>query len=197
MSEDDRRKWNQRYAAGAYATRPVPSAWLQQWLPDAPVGRALDVACGLGRNARFMAQAGFAVDAVDISSEALSRAAGLAAAEGVEVCWRECDLEQGLPEDCTGYQLIVMVRYVNAALLAELCSRLAPGGYLVVEEHLRTAEQVAGPENPRFRVASGELERALAGLQVLGAEESVVTDPDGARVALARVAARRPGKAEL
>ena len=192
MSEEDRRKWNQRYAAGAYATRPVPSAWLQQWLPEAPEGRALDVACGLGRNARLLAQAGFAVDAIDISSEALARAAELAVSEGVEVCWRECDLELGLPEDRTGYQLIVMIRYVNAALLTVLCSRLAPGGYLVVEEHLRTDEQVAGPGNPRFRVAPGELQRALVGLQVVSAEESVVTDPDGARVALARVVARRP-----
>ena len=195
MSEEDRRKWNKRYAAGAYATRPAPSAWVQQWLPDAPVGRALDVACGLGRNARFLAQADFAVDAVDISSEALSRAAALARSEGVEVSWRECDLEQGLPEDCVGYQLIIMIRYVNAALLEDLCARLAPGGYLLVEEHLRTAEQVAGPDNPLFRVAPGELRQALVGLQVLGAEESVLTDPDGARVALARVAARRPVQA--
>jgi len=158
-------------------------------LPDAPAGRALDVACGLGRNARFMAQQGYRVDAVDISHEALQRAADLARQQQLEVRWLECDLELGLPADCTGYQVISMFRYVNRVLLENLCSRLAPGGYLLVEEHLRSSAEVSGPRNPAFRVGPGELEQAVAGLRILAAEESVFTDPDGERVALARIAA--------
>lgn len=192
MSEDDRRKWNQRYAQGAYQTRLAPSDWLVRWLPAAPMGRALDVACGLGRNARFMAHQGYRVDAVDISAEGLRRAAELAQADELEVSWLERDLELGLPQDCSGYQVIAMLRYVNAALLENLCHRLAPGGYLVVEEHLLSTEQVSGPQNPAFRVGPGELQRLAAGLRILAAEESVVTDPDGERVALARLAACKP-----
>ena len=191
MSEDDRRKWNQRYAAGAYQARTGASAWLRRWLPSARVGRALDVACGLGRNARHLAREGYRVDAVDISAEGLQRAAQVAAAEGLEVNWLERDLEAGLSPECTDYHVIVLFRYVNAPLLNELASRLAAGGYLIVEEHLRTAAQVAGPANPAFRVGPGELSRAAVGLQILAAEECVVEDPDGTRVALARLAARK------
>ena len=191
MSEDDRQKWNQRYAAGAYQTRPAASAWLAHWLPEVPPGRALDLACGLGRNARFMAQHGYLVDAVDISTEGLQRAAQLASADDLAINWHELDL--GLPAGFTGYQLITLFRYVNEPLLQSLADRLAPGGYLIVEEHLRTTVEVAGPQNPAFRVAPGELRQAVAGLKVLAAEESVVADPDGAQVALARLAARKPG----
>ena len=189
MSEDDRRKWNERYAAGAYQARTGESAWLRRWLPTARVGRALDLACGMGRNARYLAREGYRVDAVDISSEGLRRAAHLAESEGLQVNWLECDLEHDLPPERTGYQVIVLFRYVNAPLLNELASRLAAGGYLIVEQHLRTDSQVAGPTNPDFRVSAGDLSGAAANLQILAAEESIVEDPDGARVALARLAA--------
>jgi tellurite methyltransferase len=66
MSKLDRDKWNQRYAEDSYRkTNPV--TLLEDWLPKLPVGRALDVACGAGRNALFLARAGFTVDAIDIS----------------------------------------------------------------------------------------------------------------------------------
>lgn len=150
------------------------------------------MACGLGRNARYMAHQGYRVDAIDISAEGLRRAAALAEAEGLAISWLERDLELGLEPECTGYQLIALFRYVNAPLLVDLGSRLAPGGYLVVEEHLQSGEPVSGPTNSAFRVAPGELQQSVAGLQIIAAEESVVTDPDGERVALARIVARKP-----
>jgi tellurite methyltransferase len=190
LSEADRQKWNARYAQGAFETRTYPNELLEQWLPEVPVGRALDVACGAGRNSLFMAAAGFVVDAIDISSAGLTRAALSTAAQGLEVNWIEHDLETALPP-LDSYDLIVMFRYVNMPLLAGLKNQLRPGGYLLVEEHLQTDAEVAGPRGTRFRVAPGVLVEAAGDLEICHCEEALVGDPDGRRVALARLVARR------
>ena len=67
MSEADRKRWNERYKAGAYGQRTHPSALLatmvEQWLPVRGGARALDLACGAGRNALYLAEQGYQVDA--------------------------------------------------------------------------------------------------------------------------------------
>ena len=72
MSRADQDKWDARYRDGAYAERTHPSALLDRWLPQLrlPEGspRAIDVACGMGRNAIYLANQGWQVDAVDISA---------------------------------------------------------------------------------------------------------------------------------
>ncbi len=139
MSRAERDKWDARYRAGAYAERAHPTALLAEWLDRCPRGRALDVACGAGRNALFLAAAGYAVDAVDISPAGLERGSATAAERGVEVSWHCVDLEErpdALPRG--PYDLAVWVRYVNAALWPAVVSRLAPGGHVLVEQHLVT-----------------------------------------------------------
>lgn len=190
MSEADRQKWNARYAQGAYLERTQPNALLQRWLPQVPVGRALDIACGAGRNALLLAAAGFRVDALDISREALARAARLAAERHLEVNWLEWDLDAGLP-DTGSYDLIIMFRYVNMPVLETLQDRLLPGGFLIVEEHLVTDADVIGPREARFRVGPGALVAAAADLEIRFSEEVLVADPDGRPVALARLVAQR------
>ena len=189
MADADREKWDARYRDGAYESRTHPNAWLAECLDRVPVGSALDVACGAGRNALFLAAAGFTVDAIDISSVALARARQTAAARGLAVNWIEHDLDQPLPLTMK-YDLITVLRYVNLPLLTALTGRLADGGCLVVEEHLTTTEAVAGPRNPAFRVDAGELAKVAHGLEILHLEEGIVSDPDGARVAVARLLAR-------
>lgn len=192
MSEADRQKWNTRYAEGAFAERTHPNELLERWLPSLPVGRALDIACGAGRNALFLAAAGFGVDALDIASAGLERAAATARARGLEINWMEHDLDSGLP-DGGPWDVIVMFRYVNMPLLASLKDRLRPGGYLLVEEHLQTDADVIGPQGTRFRVEPGALAAAAGDLQICEYDESVIADPDGRAAALARLVARRVG----
>jgi tellurite methyltransferase len=192
MADGERDKWNARYAAGAYATRDHATRLLVDWLPRLAKGRALDVACGAGRNARFLAAHGFLTDGVDISEVALTRAAQSSQAQALAVRWIRADLEaRPLPfAECT-YDLIVCVRYVNTALYPSLIELLAPGGFLVAEQHLRTDAEVAGPRNAEYRFAPGALRKYMAGLDIVFEFEGLTDDPDGRRAALAQVIGRR------
>ncbi len=191
MSTAEREKWDNRYRAGAYEGRTHPTALLAEWLPQIPQGRALDVACGAGRNALFLADRGFQVDALDISAVALERARRSAADRELTINWLCADLdgeiEAALPEG--SYELIVWVRYVHRTLMPHLVARLAPTGVLVCEQHLTAEGSVAGPSNPAFRLAPGELLRMAAAMQVVHYREGMIEDPDGRTVALAQLVA--------
>lgn len=191
MSVADRTKWDARYAQGAYAERRHPSAFLHDHIDGTGCGAALDVACGMGRNALFLAAHGFSVDAVDISAVGLERAAQAAQEQNLQVNWQCQDLLETPQFARLDYQLIIMFRFVAPMLLKKLPALLAPGGYLMVEQHLVWERPVVGPESSRFRVQPGELALALPGLRVLEHSEGEVVEPDGSTAALARILVRK------
>ena len=192
MSTADRDRWNARYADGAYESRRHPSSFLKQNADLLPAnGRALDLACGGGRNAIYLAHRGLAVDAVDISRVALER--GRADAGELPIRWVECDLDDGF-EAKADYDLLVNIRYVNLPLVSSLLESLRPGGVLVIEQHLATTADVIGPKNPAYRIEAGELGRVASGMVVEHLTEGLVEDPDGRRAALARLVARMPSR---
>ena len=202
VSERDGEKWNARYRDGAYAGRRHPSGMVTRWAERVRAAqlsraggtelRALDIACGAGRNALWLAEAGFRVDAVDIADAGLERARAEADARGLHVGWRCLDLDDGLPPELEGYDLIIVVRFLARELLPVLPARLRPGGHLLCEIHLQTDAPVVGPTGAAFRVAPGELVRLLPGLEVLELDEGRFDDPDGQQVALARCVGMRP-----
>ncbi len=206
MSDSDRDRWNDRYRRGAYAGRTYPAVLVAEQAPeiyatqrarqraDGSDGalRALDLACGAGRNALYLAQLGYEVDAVDISAEALERGGKTARRRGLPVAWMEHDLDLGLPRGLGDYDLVTIIRYLDLSLVASAAERLRPGGYLLCETHLVTSETVIGPHNPSFRARPGELCAAAAGLDVVESWEGLARDPDGRAVALARLVAWRP-----
>lgn len=195
MSIAERDKWDARYRDGAYEDRTHPTALLAEWLPRLPRGRALDVACGAGRNALFLAAQGFRVSAVDISAVALERGRRAAAERGLEIEWLCADLDEdpthGLPQG--SFNVIVWVRYIHRELMPHLIGRLDRGGVLLCEQHLTTDRRVAGPTSAAFRLAPGELERSAPTLSVLHAYEGPVIDPDGRAAELAQLVATRTG----
>lgn len=200
ITETERERWERRYREGAYAERTHPTAFLAEWEPRLPRGRALDVACGAGRNALFLASTGRRVDALDISPTALARGRAAAASRGLEIRWIEADLDPDpdavLPEG--PYDLIVVVRYVHRGILAPLWKRLAPGGALLCEQHVDSTEEVVGPRHADFRMRPNELLRAVLALgpdvEVRDYREGVVLDPDGRRAALAQIVSFRGDK---
>ena len=203
MSGDDRDRWQRRYREGAYGERTHPSALVVETVPDvlatqrATAGDAqdllaLDIACGAGRNALYLAGLGYRVDAIDIAAEALARGEAAARAAGLAVSWVEHDLDHGLPRGLGDYDLSLIVRYLDLSLVTAAAERLRPGGYLICEAHLKSDRPVIGPRDGNFRVDPGELRAAAAGLQVVEYWEGLTSDPDGRAVALARLVAWRP-----
>jgi tellurite methyltransferase len=164
-----------------------PSDWLAANRGLLRGTRALDLACGTGRNARFLARLGFTVDALDISEVAIEALQGVA---GVHA--RTVDLEhEPLP---TGAQdVVVLINYLQRDLFAGAAAALAPGGVLIAETVTRThVEQLGNSFDERFLLEPGELRHAFGGLEVLRYEEGVVRRSGRPR-AVAAIVAQRPG----
>ena len=200
MSQADEDKWNLRYREGAYRERTHPSALLREWQPrlgvESAAPRAVDVGCGAGRNSLYLARNGWSVTALDISQVALDRLAAEAAEEQLPIDCTQADLESARPAPRalaadSGYDLALMIRYTNLALLDVVKSALRPGGYLMVELHLQSQADVVGPRNPKFRLAPGVLRTAAGDLEVLEYREGLVDEPDGRVAALAQLIARK------
>ena len=169
MSEDDRRRWDDRYArAGQSAGWPGPPEWftsIEQLIPS--TGIALEIACGRGEVSVWLASRGMEVFAVDISSVAIDLARELASLSAVsERCRFEVwDLDDGLPPG-PPVDLLVCHMYREPRLDRELIQRLVPHGLLAITS---LSEVGAGP-GP-FRTAPGELREAFDELEALAEDE--------------------------
>jgi rhodanese-related sulfurtransferase len=166
-----------------------PSSWLVTGTSLVPPGaRTLDVACGRGRHALFLAAAGSLVRAVDRDPERVARLNALARRLRLPLDAAEADLEKGdhdLGED--EYELVLVFRYLHRPLFPALVRALRPGGILLYETF--TTEQgvrQGGPTRPEHLLEAGELPRLVAPLEVLRQREG---EFDGAHVA--SVAARK------
>ncbi len=166
-----------------------PSPFLARVRPRLAPGRALDVACGAGRESVFLARHGWDVEAWDHDPEALARAAALADRERVRLTLREVAIEriQSLPGPAP-WNTVVVCRYLHRALFPWLERALAPGGTLVYETFRRGQERHGRPRQERFLLEPGELATAFPLLRVEVLEE---TDPEGGPV-MAHLLARRP-----
>ena len=168
---------------------PAPASWLvghRGLLPAS--GRALDVACGRGRHALWLARHGFETTAIDRDPEAVAALEARARAEGLALTAMAVDLEAGavaLGE--AAYDVVVVVHYLHRPLFPALLAALRPGGVLVYETFTRAQAARGRPTNPAFLLGPGELRRLVAGLEVLDAREG---DFDGRMVASV-VAARQ------
>jgi 2-polyprenyl-3-methyl-5-hydroxy-6-metoxy-1,4-benzoquinol methylase len=190
MSQSDAARWEARYQAGSANYAAQPSAFVLDWLPRLPHGRALDVACGLGATAIALAEAGFEVTAVDIAPTALARAREQAARLGVSVDWQCADVSD-LRLPMAHYDLIVNIHFVNRDLVAQFADALRPGGHVLFEQHLRWPTPVAGPGSDHFRLRPGELRHLLWQLDFLHYEEGLFRAVSGEQLALARAVARK------
>ncbi len=181
LSDEERRRWDERYATGGYQARAFPTAYLEQWVPTFEQGRALVVACGPGRNGLYLAEQGFEVVGVDISGVAISRARDAAVERGVEAEFRATDLDDFDPEP-RSFDLITVIRYRNPGLWPRLVEALAPDGWILAEHHMKTTADVAGPKSADFRLDPGELLRVFAGLRIVHYSESIEPADDETKI---------------
>lgn len=195
MDVDARDRWNRRYARrGVRAFENAPSAWLVEHhalLTEAPGQRALDLACGDGRNAAYLASLGFEVDAVDVSDVAIDALRAAAVSRGLSVHPRRIDLEQdGLPAGC--YDVIVQINYLQRDLFAALARALRPGGLLILETFTRAdRDELGNGVDAPYLLDVGELPAAFRDLEVIDHREAVVERGSRRRAVGGLVARRR------
>ncbi len=158
MSEDDRRRWNERYRQGAGAGPPRPMLVEVADLLGPPAA-ALDLACGTGAEACWLAGRGWRVTALDVSDEALTRAAEAVSVAGVadRVVLARADLDAGLPAAADGTYQLVWAGHFRSAVVEAAAARLAPGGLLVTTRLSRVGRDGDGAVSPAFCADPGEL----------------------------------------
>ena len=162
-----------------------PSPWVERFAAFIrPGGAVLDVACGSGRHAAWLARLGFEVDAVDRAPELFRDPP-----RGVTLLG--ADLEAGpWPYAGRRFDAIVVTNYLHRPLLPVLAESLESGGVLIYETFARGNERFGKPSRPEFLLAPGELlEVARGRLRVIAYEDLVVDEPRPA--AVQRLCARR------
>lgn len=176
-----RERWNERYAEGAFQPfPPMPAEWLVEHRSvlgelgrDRGDPRALDVACGDGRNARYLAELGFAVDAVDVSDVAIAALRSAAGESGLRVSARVLDLERDAPP-ADAYDVVVCMNYLQRDLFGALQAALRPGGLLLFQTVARThVEELGRRFHPAYVLDRNELLCAFCALHVRHYREGV------------------------
>jgi SAM-dependent methyltransferase len=167
------------------------SAWIERFAPlVAPGARVLDVACGYGRHARFFADRGHPVLAVDRDAAALATLSGERRIETAAL-----DLEGGvwpLPEERFG--AILVTNYLHRPLFPFLLAALERDGVLLYETFARGNEAYGRPTNPDFLLLQDELwEVAQRRLTVVAFEQGFLASPPPGAV-LQRLAAVGPDR---
>jgi SAM-dependent methyltransferase len=185
-TEDKKARWNQRYAAKELVWSAGPNALLEAELKDLPAGRALDVACGEGRNGLWLAEQGWQVTAVDFSEVAISKGRQIAARRGLNLDWRVADVASDpLPQ--AAYDLVVVLflhtdRLERRRWLPRLVGSVAPGGtfFYLGHDPANIEHGLGGPQNPELLPSIQEITEALEGFKLQRAEvceRSVAADP--------------------
>lgn len=180
----DASEWDERYRAAELVWGAGPNLWVEAELAGLPPGRALDLACGEGRNALWLARGGWQVTAVDFSAAALDKARVLesrqpAGTPPIEwVCADVVAYEADRPVDLALVCYLQLAAGERRQAVRHAADALAPGGVLFVVAHdsANLAEGTGGPQEP----------------SVLYTAENVVADLDGALVIDRAEPVRRP-----
>lgn len=147
-----------------------PNAFLAETLPQIHSGRALELACGTGRDAIFMSSHGWDVTAVDVLPDALERAREMAnryAPALQPINWLDVDLERGVVQFEGAFDLLTVFRYLHRPLFPRFSDWLRPGGSLVYETYTTLHRDRHGrPARDAHVLAPGELPELLSGFHI-------------------------------
>ncbi len=171
-----------------HASNEPASLWVTRFAPLIRLGgTVLDLACGNGRNARWLAQRGWQVVAIDRNAEAL---AGLRGMDNITTL--QVDLENApWPYPGRKFDGIVVCRYLHRPLFPHIAASLAEDGVLIYETFMLGQAQYGRPSNPDFLLQQDELLNAFSpSLHVVAFEQGVVAEPTPAF--LQRICAKRP-----
>ncbi len=182
MNHED---WNRKYEGRELLWTEAPSRFLVSEAGGLSPGRALDLACGEGRNAVWLADRGWDVTGLDFSEVAIRKARRLAGERGLPAIFEVCDLLSWTSEEAT-YDLVV-VCYLQLpeperkSVLGKAASALRPGGtLLVVAHHLANlTEGFGGPSRAEVLATEQDVAADVPALSVVRADRVTRPAPEG------------------
>lgn len=174
---DSIERWNARYRSGEWGP-DSPSPLLVEAAAGLEPGRALDLACGAGRNALWLAEHGWEVTAIDGSVAAIEQIRGRLssgpepAKSRLYVDARVLDLErEALPFGDAAFDLVCIIHFLHRPLFAEAKRVVRAGGIVVAAIHTTRSSM-----NPRYCVAPGELRSYFEGWKLLIDREGEIAE---------------------
>jgi SAM-dependent methyltransferase len=194
----DREHWNERYRTPRLVWSAEPNRFLRELGEGLAPGRALDLACGEGRNAIWLARRGWTVTGVDFAGVGLEKARRHAAEHDVSVDWIEADLRTWQPPAAAFDLVALLYLHLRAdeldPVLRAAATAVAPGGklFLVGHDRVNIEEGVGGPQNPAVLYTPEEIVASLDGLEIERAER-VTRDLEEGTAIDALVISRAPG----
>jgi len=194
-------QWDERYRGDELVWTSTPNQFLVAGVAGLAPGRAVDLACGEGRNSIWLAEQGWVVTGVDFSPVGLAKARRFADLRGVEVTWVESAVESWTPPS-DGFDLVAVLylqlpQPARSTALSLAASAVAPGGTLLVIAHDldNLIRGYGGPQNPDVLYSVSDVTGAAvdAGLTIRKGEQAVrvVDTEDGPREAIDTVVSAR------
>ena len=187
----DQKRWENRFDRKEFVLGKEPNPFLKRHIHFLPKGRALDVATGEGRNAVFLAQNGFDVDAVDISEKGLKKARKLAREKGVKINTFLVDLDRYQIEK-ERYDLITNFYFLKRRLIPRIRKGLKKGGKVIFETYLLEHRTLAtgGPKQAKYFLKPNELLGLFKDFRILFYREGIFRE-SGKRKAVASLIAQK------
>ena len=182
-SESRRERWNKRYAASDLVWSAGPNDTFAREVADLPPGSALDVACGEGRNALWLAEQGWQATGIDFSSVGIDKASQIAERRGLPVHWLVDDVSTCALQPHSFDLVAVLFLHTSPEerqrWIHNVLGALKPGGtFLYIGHDPSNIEHgVGGPQDPDLLASVAELLALLPGYEVIKAE--VIERPVG------------------
>jgi SAM-dependent methyltransferase len=185
MALSDKERWNRKYQNNPIPDIPV--TLITRYASLAKGRQALDIACGMGRHSKYLANLGFEVDALDISSLAIASLESEPHIHAREVDFDTYRLERGK------YDLVVCTFFLKRELFPQIIEALKPGGILIYETFVYHPENAQAPSHREYLLEEGELENAFKGkLEIIESREYWHTTMKGFRMKKASLVAKKP-----
>jgi len=175
MDADD---WNERYSTDELVWKAEPNRFLPPEVATLTPGRALDLACGEGRNAVWLADQGWQTTGVDFAGAGLAKGRRLAAERGVSVEWIEADLtDWAAPRGAFDLVVVFYLQLPEAerrTVMRTAAGALAPGGTLLVVAHdsRNLTDGYGGPQSAAVLYTAADVVADLVGLPGLETERA-------------------------
>lgn len=196
---DQSSKWDERYMSGEYRPRTEASSLIKIATErmDCKDKRCLEVACGNGRNSVYLAEKGYEVDAIDVSTVALSRARERGENAKVDVNWILGDVDEFEFVEEEYDVIVVDFYYCEKELIESIKKSLKVGGLIIYEHHIRTENEIErGPSKDKYRFKSNELLDYFSDLTILYYREGIRRVARGSMAISSLVARKTEGDSQ-